>query len=264
MDHADVQARLADAALDAGGLDRLAAATSAADVAVTEHLEACGGCRAELEVLRRTVSATRATVRESPSSDLRARTLAYVAESGRVRDGAGAMPTPRRPWFPAAWAASMVATAAVVALLVWGVSSARFDTTEAEIAQQRAAVAGLSVVTDWTLRLAADPDATGIRLGPADDGAATGTVLVSPERGELVMVATGLADAPAGQEYRCWVVKDGERVPIGAMYRAGSIAYWVGEVASLRGLDDGSEFGVSLVGVEQDLDAGRVVLAGPS
>jgi hypothetical protein len=125
-------------------------------------------------------------------------------------------------------------------------------------------VAGLAIVTDWTLRLGADPAATGVRLAADEGGDAAGTVLFSPERGELVMVASGLPVPPDGQEYRCWIEEGGGRVPIGAMYRAGSIAYWAGEVGALRGRQGSVAFGVSLVDAESDGVSGEVVLAGAS
>jgi Anti-sigma-K factor rskA len=172
------------------------------------------------------------------------------------------------PWptsrAPAAWAASVAAAAVAAGILVWGMTTSRLADTESTIAAQRATVAGLSNVVDWTVRLSADPETSGVRLTSAGNGGATGTVLYSPERGELVMVASGLPAPPAGQEYRCWIEEGGERVPIGAMYRAGALAYWAGEVDALRGREGDLAFGVSLVDADSEGISGEVVLAGAS
>jgi len=263
MDHADVRDRLDQAAVEAGGLDRMLTSTHPEHKALAEHLDECAECRAELVALRRTSAAVREVVRDTPSADLRDRTLAHVAGAGRSRDVAIDVVAPRPRWLPTAWAAG-VAAAAVVGLLVWGSTNARLEEADAAIAEQRATAAGLSIVMDWTMRLSADPDATGVRLAAGGGRGAAGTVLFSPDRGELVMVASGLPVPPDGQEYRCWIEEDGERVPIGAMYRAGSLAYWAGEVDALRGRQGSVAFGVSLVDTRSDGVSGEVVLAGAS
>jgi hypothetical protein len=263
MDHAEVRDRLEQAAAEPGGMDRLLTG-EAADTDVAEHLDGCADCRAELEDLRLTTAEVRDVIRSTPSADLRDRTLAHVASAGRRR-GEGVDVARLRPaWLPAAWAGTVAAAAVVAGLLVWGGISSRLAEGESALAEQRSTVAGLSIVTDWALRLGADPEASGVRLAAADDGAASGTVLFSPSSGELVMVATGLPAAPGGQEYRCWIVEGGERVPIGAMYRAGALAYWAGEIEALRGTASEVEFGVSLVDSDSEGVSGEVVLAGSS
>ena len=101
-----------------------------------------------------------------------------------------------------------------------------------------------------------------IRLEAPDGGAQAGTVLFSDATGELAMVASGLPALPEGQEYRCWVEVDGTRVPIGTMYRAGELSYWVGEVDETIGVDAGRAFGVSLMASAADGVDGEVVLLG--
>jgi hypothetical protein len=140
--------------------------------------------------------------------------------------------------------------------------NSRLGATDAALAEQRATIAGLTRVTDWTLRLGIDPDATGVRLEAPDGGAQAGTVLFSTASNELVMVASGLPAPVEGEEYRCWVESDGDRVPIGAMYRAGELSYWVGEVGTAVGADEDQTFGVSLVATASDGVDGDVVLVG--
>jgi hypothetical protein len=46
-------------------------------------------------------------------------------------------------------------------------------------------------------------------------------------------------------EYRCWVESGGVRTPIGKMFFAGDVAYWVGEVPDADSLPEDATFGVS-------------------
>jgi hypothetical protein len=98
------------------------------------------------------------------------------------------------------------------------------------------------------MRLEALPDARRIALGATTaGGTATGTLLLSPSAGELVMVAAGLPPLAEGQEYGCWVEVGGERTRIGRMYPGGRLQAWAGEVAGLAALPPDAVFGVSLV-----------------
>ena len=72
-------------------------------------------------------------------------------------------------------------------------------------------------------------------------------LLFSPTTRELVVVATGLVEPPAGQEFRCWVESGGVRQGVGRMSFGGGVAYWVGPVAAVAGLSGHATFGVSLV-----------------
>jgi hypothetical protein len=61
------------------------------------------------------------------------------------------------------------------------------------------------------------------------------------------MSATGLAPAPAGSEYACWVEQNGQRRRIGSMYVEGHDGTWAGPVAGLADLAPGTAFGVTVV-----------------
>jgi hypothetical protein len=145
------------------------------------------------------------------------------------------------PWIAAIAAAvviSVVASAAIV--------GARLD---AELAARDTQIAQLSAVTTATLSVTAEPDVERVALVSPDGAATAGSLLFSPSTTELVVVATDLAPAPAGQEYRCWVVRDGEREVVGKMFFGGDLAYWVGDVEAVAGLTEAATFGVSLVEV---------------
>ena len=85
MDHDEVLEQLELAAVEPGGLARLAAGDTPAAAAVAGHLVGCDGCRAELARLEQVSPLLRDLVRTTPPADLRERTLAYVREHGVAR-----------------------------------------------------------------------------------------------------------------------------------------------------------------------------------
>jgi hypothetical protein len=281
MDHAEVHELLWLAAVEPGGVESLLGADTRESTTLREHLRGCGACRDELESLRGSVATIRETVQLSPSADLRDRTLEFVERLGRPRSvdqadqqtdvsmpqlSAGTRPMPLRTRWPspvrlATFAAGVAASALIAGLVTWGAIDARLTAADAAIAEQRSTIAGLGIIADWTLRLSADPAASHVRLGAADGGAQEGTVLLAGDRNELVMVASGLPVPAEGQEYRCWVEESGERVAIGRMYRAGELAYWVGELEEPIA-DEELTFGVTLVDADSSGLTGDVVLTG--
>ena len=64
----------------------------------------------------------------------------------------------------------------------------------------------------------------------AAGGSASGTVLVSPSRDEIAMVAHGLPAPGTDARYRCLVERDGRIVQIGWMWLDGDLAYWAGPI----------------------------------
>ena len=111
-------------------------------------------------------------------------------------------------------------------------------------------IEGLEAVTTATLSITADPESERVALVSTGGEAAAGSLLFSPSTAQLVVVASGLEDPPSGQEYRCWVLVDGERVDVGRMNFSQDLAYWVGRTPSVADVPDGTTFGVSLT----DLD----------
>ena len=78
-----------------------------------------------------------------------------------------------------------------------------------------------------------------------------------------MVVANGMTDPAAGQEYRCWVEIDGTRQRLGRMNMSGDLAYWAGAVEVLANIPPGSVFGVSLADVSNPAGgASPAVLSG--
>ena len=277
MEHADALERIEIAAVEPDGLERLMAGDTPDAAAVAGHLAGCPACTAELARIRRTSELARETIRSLPDPALRDRTLSFVRAVGRDRSagaGAGAAalsaqpvaveaaPPPRLRAVPGrrgftifSGLAAAVVLAGYLAFAAAGVVRApETDSHEREIAI-------LSAVAETTLRIEQRADATHVVLAAVDGGAAiSGTLLFSPSDGKLVMVADGLAPAPDGKEYGCWLEVDGQRRRIGRMYAGGDVEAWAGPVDGLADLPPGAVFGVSLVPLGGG--AGEPVLTG--
>ena len=280
MEHAEARELLEVAAVEPEGFDRLVAGDTPDAAALAGHLAGCPDCTDELERLRRAASMIRGTVRSLPPPDLRDRTLALVAAVGRDRSGGGVDAGPR----PATgagvvnldsarrtraasgpgnrrgltlWAAS-VAAAVMIAIVGTSAWVGRIQDERATVQAQQ--IASLAKVATWTLRIDAEPDVQYVELASASG--AKGSLIFSPTSTELVVLANGLAEPPAGQEYRCWLETTAGRSPIGKMFFGGDVSYWVGEVATVDAATPGTRFGVSLVPVGGDAVSGDPVLFG--
>ncbi len=276
MDHADALERIEIAAVEPDGLERLMAGDAPEAAAVAGHLAGCPSCTRELARIRDTAALARAAVESLPDPALRDRTLAFVRAVGRDRSAglpsqsagpAPAVESPRiRPPIEVisggqrrlatfSRLAAAVLIAGVLGFAAAGVVRAPVtDTRDGEIAV-------LSAFAQTTLRIEQRADATRVVLAAVDGRPdVTGTLLFSPSEGELVMVAAGLAPAPEGQEYGCWIEFGGVRQRIGRMYAGGDVEGWAGPVDGLADLPPGAVFGVSLVPVGGG--AGNPVLTG--
>jgi hypothetical protein len=282
MDHDDAIEALQLAAVEPGGLERLVAGDTPQAAAVVGHLAGCDACSTELERLGRGVPLLRDVVRTTPSPELRERTLAFVRAQGIPRPIAGAAPGRGEPMAipvgapPAAserpaqqvgtgrpsilpWVASIAAAVVLSVLVSTLLIGARVDQ---QLAAQDRAIAGLEAVTSATLAITAEPDAERVALAATDGSGTVGSLLFSPSTTELVVVADGLTEPPAGQEYRCWLLLDGTRRDVGKMFFADELAFWAGETPEVASVDDGTTFGVSLTEVDAPSLDGDPVIVG--
>jgi hypothetical protein len=287
MEHAEARELLEVAAVEPEGFDRLVAGDTPDAAALAGHLAGCPDCADEMERLRRASSMIRGTIRSLPPPDLRERTLALVAAVGRDRGSGAAGATPpgappadgRTPVPPvvdldaarrarvaggagsrrglALWAATLAA-AVVIAIVGTSAWVGRIQDERADAQAQQ--IASLAKVATWSLRIDAEPDAKYVEL--ASESGATASLVFSPSSTELVVLASGLSEPPAGQEYRCWLETSSGRTPIGKMFFGGGVSYWVGEAATVGTAGEGTRFGVSLVPVGGDAVSGDAVLIG--
>lgn len=283
MDHDDVLEQAHLAAVEPGGLERLMAGDTPTAAAVAGHLAGCQPCAGEIERLRRAVPLLRDVIRTTLPADLRERTLAVVREHGAARGGAAAtvagmatagetaapMPMGRepivdRPRLGVARGLARIlpwvaAIAAAVVLSVGATTLLQGRAIDSRAADQDRVIASLERVTGATIDITADPAAARVALA-TQNGTGSGTLLFSPSTTRLLVVATGLVQPPAGQEYRCWVEIDGTRQNVGRMFFARDLAFWVGDTPAVANLPKGTTFGVSLSPDGTRLDADPVLI----
>jgi hypothetical protein len=272
MGHDEVIETIELAALEPGGLDRLMAGDTAASQAVAGHLAGCPDCTAALAAADRESRIVADVVATTPSPELKARTLALVAVRG-VRRGDEAVASVAAPVaVPSASVGSRrrstlawVGAIAAAVLLSVGVTTAVLnDRHQAELAAQADTIADLRHVTEATVAVAAEADSQSVALAGTQDPSAEGSIVFSPTTTELVVVATGLTEPPAGQEFSCWMDTGTGRVRIGKMFFGGGLAYWVGRSSAIAGLESSATFGVSLIDVGSTATDQPPVLLGRS
>ncbi len=271
MDHDETREQLELAAAEPGGLDRLMAGDTAIAQTVAAHLAGCPSCTEELARLERATPLIRAVVSELPPADLRERTLSAVRTAGMPRDATplatvatattatqpptpiATMPASRGGHGPRtlAWVAVLAAAVVVSVVATTTYINSRVDE---RLSGQVATIHALEDVTAATLNVTAEPDARRVALS-APDPDTNGTLVFSPSTSELVVVATGLAPPPAGQEYRCWVELNDDRERVGLMFFSEGLAYWVGPVPAVEGLTGDARFGVALVTLDGSVDS---------
>lgn len=282
MDHDDVLEQAHLAAVEPRGLERLMAGDTPTAAAVAGHLAGCQPCGGEVERVRRAVPLLRDVIRTTPPADLRQRTLATVRERGVARGGSPTLGGPAGAAETAApipadsgpngarsrlgatrgvaktlpWAAAI---AAAVVLSVGATALLQGRAIDSRTAQQDRIIASLERVIGGTLDISADPATARVALATRT-GTASGTLLFSPTTSRLLVVATGLVEPPAGQEYRCWVEIGGVRQNVGRMFFARDLAYWVGDTPAVADLPKGTTFGVSLSPDGSRLDADPVLV----
>jgi hypothetical protein len=276
MEHEDVRAALEIAAVEPGGLDRVAAGETGDAAALAGHLAGCAGCSDEMARLRRADLLIRPAIAMSLPPELRARTLDYVRAVGRERGASAEAPAgPESVGVPLVRAAGpergrTAATlrrggraawpAAVAAALVIGLGGGLLMAGRAAPPDPGDASVALTEVSHESAALLGAPDAARVTLWDSA-GAARGSIVVAKSAGRMVAVAVDLPDPGTGREYRCWVEVGGVRTGLGTMWLTGSVAWWTGPAALPASLGPGARFGVSLVTVGSG-GAGDPILTG--
>ena len=259
MDHDTTRETLELAALEPAGIDRLMAGDTAPAQAVAAHLAGCPRCTDELTRLDRASRLIAAVVGEAAPADLRERTLSTVRVLGRprhARSPAGDPPGRRAVvgWVAVIAAAVVLSVATTSVVVGWRVDQ--------RLAEQADTIYALEEVATATARVTAAPDARHVVLKGTSDPGLGGSLVFSPSTSELVVVATGLTSPPNGQEYRCWVERNGQRERVGKMFFSNDLAYWIGPVPAVSGLSGDATFGVSLVDASGSAVDAKPVLAG--
>ena len=250
MDHAEARDRLADALVAPGGLNAALSGDDPGATALRDHLAACPTCRAEADALATTGMLLAAAAPDDLPAppEARERVLAAVRETGRPRAVQASVPEPvvapiPPPASPGSatgprdggrrWRWPRLAlplAAGAMAVLLIAATLAAIDLGSQRDGTQRQLAAVVEVVSA-TGQILATPDHASLAL-TATDGTRGGTVLYSPSSGELAVWGRGLGETASTERYDCYVIHDGQAVPVGYMRMAGDLAYWVGNAPS--------------------------------
>ncbi len=204
-------------------------ALAAAEREVFEaHLEACGACLQEVAELQATAARLGGSLHEPPPPELKGRVLAAIdrtrQEPPASGDGSwpGATPDPassargrddlaearaRRAQAAGAprWLLGVVGAAAgVLAIAVVGLGFAVASLGE-RLGQMEAAAGQLTDVMT-----AVDAETVSVAV----DGTVV-SIVMSPRRGEAVVLVDGMAPAPDDHAYELWMIHDDVQVPAG-------------------------------------------------
>lgn len=240
MDHAEVLARLADAAATPSGLERLEADGSPEGIALVQHLESCADCHAELVAWRLTsaalLDATPETVRAP--AEARDRILAAVVRDGVPRGATTATATTTAAagtvaanvGRPAPIRFRRLALAAAAVLLVF-VGGAVLGPPLGLTPRDRGVLALVAAVraSDQILQQPGHREAVLTR----SDGSTAGTVLVNPATGDIAVFSSALS-IDGSEDYHCYLVRDGGAAMwIGPMQAQDGTSYWAGTVTNV-------------------------------
>jgi hypothetical protein len=272
MEHAEALALIEDAALEPGGLERLMSGDTSESAALAGHLAGCPECTTALAATRRTAEALLLVAAETPAVDLRARTLALVAEVGRPRgqlpaEGAGddvpggasaasarqATAGPRRRFVLVALGAAAVFALLAAGSFVLADMQGQLDRTRQEAAHLHDLYAEIETLLQ-------QPTARLVAL-QTEAGTPAGALVLDPTSKQIAVLSDDLAPPPSGMEYRCWVEANGQRQAVGRMWFEGGLAYWAGKNEGIAAWPAGASFGVSLEEVDQPA-SGPAVLSG--
>jgi anti-sigma-K factor RskA len=188
-----------------------------------EHLEVCAACRQEVKELQATAARLGGSLHEQPSPELKGRVLAAIdrtrqeppSDGDRAAGSSGNGPQPsddlaaararRASRAAPRWLLGTVSAAAgVLAIAVVGLGFAVAGLHE-RLGEMEAASGQMTQVMT-----AVDAETVGVTV----DGTVV-RIVMSPRRGEAVVLVDGMAPAPADHAYELWLIHDDVRVPAG-------------------------------------------------
>ena len=163
----------------------------------TRHLSRCPSCAAEVRGFREVATAMAFAAAAEPPPGLRDQVLATAARTRQLPPEVSTHARPRRgrsrvPWVP--WLSGVVATASIVAAVLFGLAQAH---TQDELNQVRAENKAISL-------LLSSPQVTLLSKSTTAGGVAT--VVLSAARRQLAVVTNGLPALPPGQVYQLWLI----------------------------------------------------------
>jgi anti-sigma-K factor RskA len=164
------------------------------------HLSRCQSCASEVRGFREVSTALAFAAAAEPPPELRDQVLAAAARTRQLppeikTQGGHARPRRTRSWTPwVPWISGVVATASIVAAVLFGFAQAH---TQQELNQAQAENQAISL-------LLSSPQVTLLSHSTAKGGVAT--VVLAAARHQLVVVTNDLPTLPAGKVYQLWLI----------------------------------------------------------
>src|SRR5580700_6354842 len=182
------------------------------------HMSRCQTCASEVRGFREVATAMAFAAAAEPPPELRARVLAAVARTRQLPPEIRTHARPRRspttaPWLP--WLSGVVAAAAIVVAVVFGVANAHTQQQlNAARAQNQALAAGQAKVEaelsqarahDQALaKILGAPNVTLLSQATTKGGVAV--VVLDADQRQLVVATSGLPVLPVGKVYQLWLI----------------------------------------------------------
>lgn len=172
------------------------------------HLSRCQSCASEVRGFREVSTALAFAAAAEPPPELRDRVLAAAARTRQLppeikTQGGHARPRRTRSWTP--WISGVVATASIVAAVLFGFAQAH---TQQELNQAQAENQAISL-------LLSAPQVTLLSHSTTRGGVAT--VVLAAARHQLVVVTNDLPALPAGKVYQLWLINKQKTVSAGLL-----------------------------------------------
>lgn len=198
------------------------------------HLDDCAACRAEVDEIRETAARLGLATAVAPPAGMKEQVLARIRQVRPIPpddsavDGHEAAPSARaqavRRWWPRVSIGLVAAMAAGIVVL-----GVRLADVEEDLDRSRQIAAVVEA-----------PDAEMTRV-EADDS--RGTVLLARSLDEAVLIATGMAPAPADHTYQLWFIGDDGARSAGVLgdVDEGSVGPF-----SAHGLGDATHLGITV------------------
>jgi anti-sigma-K factor RskA len=164
------------------------------------HLSRCQSCASEVRGFREVSTALAFAAAAEPPPELRDQVLAAAARTRQLppeikTQGGHARPRRTRSWAPwVPWISGVVATASIVAAVLFGFAQAH---TQQELNQAQAENQAISL-------LLSSPQVTLLSHSTTKGGVAT--VVLAAARHQLVVVTNDLPALPAGKVYQLWLI----------------------------------------------------------
>ena len=178
-------------------------------VAFERHIQACDGCRGEVDELRETASRLADSTWSVPSPRLRTEVLAAVGRTRQLPPTESARRDPDTRAAVSRWR-RYTAGAAAAGILAAGAGAATWSIQEQRVRDKNAVVAAAQLREARTQAILAAPDLV-VRTAPMTGGGRV-TVASSALQGASVVSLRADRAPAANQAFQLWTIRDAARI----------------------------------------------------